>query len=88
MKKMYRPQPCLHCGSKKIVWDDCGYSSFNCGTAKCENCGFILKLSCLSCSPEKEIRYAWNAQRREAKVKLIRLREEVKQLEKILGDDA
>ena len=22
MKKMNRPQPCLHCGSKKIVWDD------------------------------------------------------------------
>jgi len=88
MKKMNRPQPCLHCSSRKIVWDDCGYSSFNCGEAKCENCGFILKLGSLSCSPEKEIRNRWNAQRKEAIARLIKLRQEVEQLEKILGEDA
>lgn len=88
MQKMKRAKPCLHCGSKNIVWKDCGYSSFNCGTVKCEGCGFELNLENLGCLPESEIRSAWNGQRNKAIRRLKKLRQEVKELEKILGDDA
>ena len=30
---------CIKCGSDDIKVYDCGYSSFNCGSAKCNNCG-------------------------------------------------
>ena len=30
---------CIKCGSDDIKVYDCGYSSFNCGGAKCKNCG-------------------------------------------------
>jgi len=88
MEKMKWAKPCLHCGSTDIVWSDCGYSSFNCGTVRCEGCGFELKLDHLGCWPEKEIRSIWNAQKKKAIARLKKLRKEVEELEKILGDDA
>jgi hypothetical protein len=86
-KKMTHHQPCLHCGSKDIVWIDCGYSSFNCATVQCRQCKFELKLENLSCQPDKEVRKAWNAQRKKAVNKLKKLRQEVARLEKLLGSD-
>ena len=35
---------CIKCGSDDIKVYDCGYSSFNCGGAKCNNCGNETKV--------------------------------------------
>lgn len=85
---MKRPEPCLRCGSKNIFWSDCGYSSFNCGTAKCGDCGYELKLDNLGCFPENEIRRIWNAQKKKAVQRLKQLQEEAAELEKILNKSA
>ena len=55
-----RIKPCIVCKSKDIEIDDCGYSSFNVGCAKCKDCGHEVKLKNCSCFPEKEIITAWN----------------------------
>jgi len=36
---------CIKCGSDDIKVHDCGYSSFNCGSAKCRNCGNEKKVT-------------------------------------------
>ncbi len=36
---------CIKCGSDDIRVHDCGYSSFNCGSAKCRNCGNEKKVN-------------------------------------------
>lgn len=36
---------CIKCGSDDIRVYDCGYSSFNCGSAKCRKCGNETKVS-------------------------------------------
>jgi transcription elongation factor Elf1 len=36
---------CIKCGSDDIKVHDCGYSSFNCGGAKCNNCGNEKKVN-------------------------------------------
>lgn len=82
---MKRPKPCLCCGSKNILWSDCGYSAFNCGTVRCGDCGHELKLENLSCFPEQEIRSAWNAQEKAAIKKLKQLQGEVARLKKLLN---
>lgn len=57
MKKI---NPCKKCGSIDIKFRDCGYSSFNCGTAKCK-CGFELSFNNLSCFGAVEyIQKQWN----------------------------
>lgn len=86
MHKMKRPKPCLRCGSVEIFWNDCGYSSFNCGTAKCGKCGHEIKLKCLGCFPESEIRSAWNNQKKYAVKRYAELKKELNELGKLLGE--
>jgi len=60
-----RAKPCRKCDSKDIKIWDCGYSSFNVGGAKCNNCGHEVKLSPCGCYPRDEIISAWNRDSKE-----------------------
>lgn len=79
-------RPCLKCGSKNIkVWD-CGYSSFNCGGVKCEDCGNEIKSQYLSCYPEDDLISIWNRNNPTPKKRIKELKKEIELLEKSIEE--
>lgn len=76
--------PCRKCGSRKIQISDCGYSSFNVGTIKCEDCGRELTLNNCSCFPEDELISYWNSEEERIKKKIKELRKTANNLQRDL----
>ena len=60
-KKKVKFLPCRKCGSTDISIHDCGYSSFNPGSIKCDSCGHFVKVNDVdSLHPEFYLIKCWN----------------------------
>jgi len=84
MTNKVKINPCKKCGSINVKFRDYGYSSFNCGTAKCE-CGFKLDFGNLSCFGAVEyIQKQWNIINSEKFIEseILKLKEKIKELNK------
>lgn len=52
--------PCIKCGSEKIDFDDCGYSSFNVAWGRCKDCKHEIKFNCGWDISKRAIINYWN----------------------------
>lgn len=73
-------EECYYCGSKDIKLEDCGYSSFNIGTATCMGCGFQIKAGVNCITPESELAMKWNGEAQRVDDKINKLTEELNEL--------
>ena len=69
---------CIKCGSEDIEISNCGYSSFNCGTGKCNSCGNKVPSTNGSWSNNDWIIREWNDRNPLKDEELRRLEEKLK----------
>jgi hypothetical protein len=82
---------CTQCGAQEIKTHDCGYSSFNPGTATCIKCGRKIEVSCCDTgNPDKSLIAQWNKDNPDPQVimdsidrKIDKLKKEKKRLKKL-----
>jgi uncharacterized protein (UPF0212 family) len=80
---------CIKCEGKDIKIRDCGYSSFNCGSAKCKKCGNEIKsqnLSCLSEEAKEELIKIWNKNNPTKAQQIVLLEKEIPKLEALVKE--
>ena len=78
---------CVKCGSDDIQIRNCGYSSFNAGSGKCQNCGNKVVANNGSWSKDDWIIKEWNYQNpgrkeeiRRLEGKITKLKEKIKEV--------
>ena len=69
---------CIKCGSTSIKISNCGYSSFNCGSGKCNDCGREVASKNGSWSDNNWIIDEWNYLNPLKDEELRRLEEKIK----------
>lgn len=78
--------PCIKCGSDDIRFINCGYSSFNVGSATCQKCGNKVEVRWIPWNaPDSDLIPDWNA---ENDPKLLRKRyvEQIEEIQKLIDN--
>lgn len=82
---------CIQCGTREIKTYDCGYTTFNPGSATCVECGREIKVDCCNLgNPDKSLIAQWNKDNPDPQVvidfintKIDELKKEKKRLKRL-----
>lgn len=78
--------PCVKCGGEKIVFNDCGYSSFNIAWGKCKDCNNEIIINpCNWNISKEEIITEWN-KANNPKILREKYQEQINQLQKLIDN--
>ncbi len=69
----------MSCRGTDVELSDCGYTTFNPGTAKCKKCGYTVEVKTCDIDADASLRKAWNGER-------DRLRTELRGIKKRIGE--